>query len=113
PIQSTLLQETGIKRTPNAWGVCKDYSPNGMNELKAIRDELDGLVPGGYFSEDEMKFQGDDTVVQWKAGKSPDKLGAAVESLMDHVIQKCYTAIGRAGGDPDAILGAIIDCCRG
>jgi len=115
PLTSSVFQETGIKRTPNSWGVTKQYSDAGMNELAALRKELDDLVPGGYFSEDAMRFADlePDRVVQWKAGKSPVDLAGTVTRLMDHVIDKADREIKAAGADQDAIIGAIVDCCRG
>jgi hypothetical protein len=115
-MQSHLFQETGLKKTQNSWGVCKDFSPEGMRELQDLRDELDGVVGGaGYFSDDEFRFQGKpDTVVQWRAGKvgSPELQGQ-VETLMDHVIAKGQREIQAAGGDVDRKIGAIVDTCRG
>lgn len=115
PLRSADFQETGLKRSPNAWGVCKDFSDQGMQELAALRHELDQLIqPGGYFTDDEMRFPDKPDVVQWKAGKVPQpELGRQVDLLMDHVIGKANTEIAKARGNPDKVLGAIVDCCRG
>lgn len=116
PIATRNFQETGIKQAPNSWGVTKQYTENGMKELKALRDDLDISVEEGYFSDDVMRFadREPDTVVQWKAGKqSGDNLKNTVEALMDSVIEKAYEQIETAGKNEDAIIGVIVDCCRG
>jgi len=115
PMQQHNFQETGLKRTPNSWGVCKDFSEQGMKELQAIRKELDDLIPGGFYSEDNMRFDNNpDRVVQWKAGKSVgEALQKDVDKLMDHVIKKGETEIRNAKGDKDKVIGAIVDTCRG
>ncbi|MEL6603011.1 MAG: hypothetical protein AAFP20_07275 [Cyanobacteria bacterium J06614_10] len=116
PIQLNNLQETGLKQSQNAWGVTKDYSEAGMQELEALRNELDELVqPGGYFGEDNFRFQREpERTVQWSAGKSSGpNLQETVTGLMDHVIAKAYREIELADNDQDRVIGAIVDCCRG
>lgn len=117
PIQPNNLQETGLKQSPNAWGVTKDYSEAGMRELEALRAELDRVagIPPGYFGEENMRFPREpDRVIQWSAGKTRgDELQTTVTTLMNHVISKAYREIEAADGDQDQVIGAIIDCCRG
>lgn len=115
PLQGSKFQESGLKQAANAWGVCKSFTPEGMNELQDLREELDGVIEGGYFSEDAMRFTDKpDTVVQWRAGKQGQpRLGQDVEALMKHVIDKAYESIELVPDQPDLIIGAIVDCCRG
>lgn len=111
------FQEQGLKKAPNAWGVTREFSEDGMTELAALRDDLDKLVDRGYFYEENVRLEGIDRTVQWKAGKTQtgDELQGIVKKLMDQVIEKADREIeaAKAKQDQDGVIGAIIDCCRG
>jgi hypothetical protein len=122
-IGPTNMQEHGVKTAPNSWGVCRDFSREGMDELATLRTELDQVVGGNFFADDATKFEGVNETCQWRAGGT--RTGAAlqqdVETLMDYVINKCYGELQAASQSTTltdterrrAKLGAIIDCCRG
>lgn len=112
-LSQEILQVTGLKTNRNKWGVTKQFTKDGMNELEALRDDLDVQAGGTYFSEADTKYEGITDTVQWHAGQTTDpNLSATVKTLMDYTIAKAYTDITAAGDDNDAKIEAIIDCCR-
>lgn len=105
------FQSQGLKTEHNEWGVCRTYTDLGMQELKAIRDELEKVVPN-YFSEGGIKYGNDPTTVQWRSGTTGPHLKGQVEKLVKHVIANGQDAIAKATST-DEKLGAIVDLCRG
>jgi hypothetical protein len=113
----TNFQEQGVKRVANEWGVTRTYTPTGMQELATLRTDLDLQAGAAYFSVANTKFPNDPTDVAWRAGGTLDRtqLPQTVESLMDYVINKAYQEITTAKqqNNQDAVIEAIIACCRG
>ncbi len=105
-----------IKTERNIWGVCKDFTDKGMQELQALRDDLEDHVPSGeYFvNENLVADQSRAQQVQsWSAGLNiGSSLSQEVEDLMQYAIDTGAREIGRAGADNDRKIGAIVDTCR-
>jgi hypothetical protein len=125
PMTQKSFQKKGIKESPNAWGVRRDHTLDGWNEMKDLRKKLDGWADkhdkkGNYFQDDEGRYSKINRVIQWRTGgkRDVDKIQSVVEGLMEESINHMYTQIDNI--DPqleqehrtDLVIGEIVDCCR-
>lgn len=115
-LRSSDFQIAGsVKVRPNVWGVCKNFSERGMQELQALRTDLQAQVPSRKYFVDENLVADksrDDQVQSWSAGLNFDAgLTTEVEDLMQYSIDRGEREIS-AARTPDEKLGAIVDTCR-
>lgn len=117
PLGKNMFQLAGVvKQAPNVWGVCSSFTPDGMNELRAIRQDLQAHLPLGapeFFSDATAQADSSRADVQaWRAGNPLDPdLPGTVRALVQYATDRGNLEIAAATTE-DGKLGAIIDTCR-
>lgn len=115
------FQEQGVKRGENGWGLCKDFTDDGMDELGELREELqealaddpEPKINAPYFQVNMTKLGEKDVPVVTAAYQMDTETAQkAVEKLMTCTLAKYQRDVKTAGEDIDGKLDAIIDCCR-
>ena len=82
PLRENSFQEQGLKTGPNSWGVSPNFEPQGLQEIRALLDELDAQVNANWDAVIKDGFK-DDLRALFNDGTAPGKMrvGAYFQQL--------------------------------
>jgi hypothetical protein len=123
-VAANSMQRPGLKASSNEWHVCRDFSLTALTELEDLRGELitqlHEIDPAanarGYFVDADPigDTEGSGGIPGSRAGGKLEgqELQGVTGRLIDISIDTYKNEIRQANGNEEAVLGAVVDCCR-